>query len=641
MKPCSRVTGVVKLAGTRMPGRAHVQARRALARARRGPVRALVCSGFAVCGFETPVKAGASARTQSLLAYLWCVFGGKILSGPYESQSERNALGDELRYIEDITGGLPAILSMDLADCLGRGHGRGQPDFEYLTQCTANWYLLSNRIVVLHWHWCAPLGKCTFYTEDTHFDIARAVLQGTRGHPPILRDVDEAVRLIKMLRNAGVPVSWRPLHESNRRWFWWWAKGPQPLNKLWWLRCDRFTDLPRHNNLLWAFPPAAAIDLAAGYPVDAYVGMIGMDHYPRDGGRDPAKDFFDELVSMCGGTKLVGVSETRPIPEVEELIEQWAHWLCFVTWSGHVLMRHNTTELSREAYVHPRALVLGQFPDLARFPCPCAGRYVQLGFAVPIKYLLGGGSVCIHPVAAAQVAQGLTVRYGMFDVMLARVTGPVQWRRGRVRCRTVNGVTEFPDAAIAHPRARHVFTARAKGLGHGATGLILGGLASRPLREWRRLTGTINLANSLEPTTPLDGREILRAAPEVQFDPETNNATRMSGYLIPPMTGQYVFWLGSFANAELWLGTNGSDESRQLVADVTASTSYAKWPYINEAGSAPVPLEAGKPHYIELLDERKRGLTHSSVQRRMPDGTGERPIPARRLCPLKNKTRVQ
>ena len=63
-----------------------------------------------------------------------------------------------------------------------------------------------------------------------------------------------------------VPVLWRPLHEANGRWFWWGAKGPEPLRKLWQMMFVNFTAKHRLNNLIWVFSPGAETDLADWYP---------------------------------------------------------------------------------------------------------------------------------------------------------------------------------------------------------------------------------------------------------------------------------------------------------------------------------------------------------------------------------------
>jgi len=63
------------------------------------------------------------------------------------------------------------------------------------------------------------------------------------------------------------------------------------------------------------FSPGAETDLAAWYPGEAYVDIVGQDHYPMDGNHDSAKDVFDELSALTRGQKLIGLGENGPIPD--------------------------------------------------------------------------------------------------------------------------------------------------------------------------------------------------------------------------------------------------------------------------------------------------------------------------------------
>lgn len=50
---------------------------------------------------------------------------------------------------------------------------------------------------------------------------------------------------------AGVPVLWRPLHESSGGWFWWGAKGAEPFRQLWIYLYNELTCTYGCNNLIW------------------------------------------------------------------------------------------------------------------------------------------------------------------------------------------------------------------------------------------------------------------------------------------------------------------------------------------------------------------------------------------------------
>ena len=55
---------------------------------------------------------------------------------------------------------------------------------------------------------------------------------------------------------------------------------------------ENFTLQHHLTNLIWVFSPGAETDLAAWYPGDAFVDMVGFDHYPMDGNHNSAERHF-------------------------------------------------------------------------------------------------------------------------------------------------------------------------------------------------------------------------------------------------------------------------------------------------------------------------------------------------------------
>ena len=53
------------------------------------------------------------------------------------------------------------------------------------------------------------------------FDIEAALTEGTPEHEAMIKDLDVTAEMLKALRDAHVPVLWRPLHEICGGWFWW------------------------------------------------------------------------------------------------------------------------------------------------------------------------------------------------------------------------------------------------------------------------------------------------------------------------------------------------------------------------------------------------------------------------------------
>jgi len=581
---------------------------------------------------DTPVAPQPSAESQSLLAFLSDIYGKKILSGQQDGLRGTNDVSFELSYIEQNSGKLPAILGLDLsgATFVSPAHTNAH---EIVRRAIA-WHK-QNGIVTICWHWTAPIGKRAFYTKDTDFDVRQAVIEGTPEHAAVLQDIDRIADELKLLRDAGVPVLWRPLHEMNGRWFWWGAQGPEPFRKLWVLMFDRLTTHHHLNNLLWVFSPGAAIDLADWYPGDEYVDIIGQDHYPMDGKNGPAKDVFDELVAFTRGTKLVGMSENGPIPDPDRIVSEKANWLFFITWSGTILTQKTSKDQLRNVYQHSHVLTLDELPDWKTHPFSSAGKPMKLVFpAAPGGVAVDG--IRRRPVTVSvQDNEGRTVRDKTFSVGIALATNSTAGElKGTLTQRTINGVATFPDLRLGNSGGGFILAANAPGL-EGASSIPFSvGPGGGLLHEWWTGWDGNRLADlSTAATQPMD-HEILGRAVEVPFRVATNYGARFRGWVLPPSSGSYIFWIANDGYSELWLSTDSTPTNKVKIAAITGGTPYVKWPHTHEVESTAVKLEAGKRYFIEVLHQQPAGSVHLSLRWRLPDRLEQRPIPADRLVPF-------
>ncbi|MBC8096645.1 MAG: hypothetical protein H7Y43_12620, partial [Akkermansiaceae bacterium] len=212
---------------------------------------ALAIESCAAAAFQadTPVVPNASPEAQSLLSFLSDSYGRKTLSGQQKGwRNTTNEFCFELTYIKEHTGKLPAIFGLDLSGATAERRP-GRTNRHEVVKDALDWHQ-RNGIVTICWHWNAPTGKRAFYSKDTEFDLRQGLIEGTPEHAGILRDIDAVAVELKLLRDAKVPVLWRPLHEANGTWFWWGAQGAEPCAKLWRLMFDRLTTHHQLNNLI-------------------------------------------------------------------------------------------------------------------------------------------------------------------------------------------------------------------------------------------------------------------------------------------------------------------------------------------------------------------------------------------------------
>ena len=97
-----------------------------------------------------------------------------------------------------------------------------------------------------------------------------------------------------------------------------------------------------------------------------------------------------------------------------------------------------------------------------------------------------------------------------------------------------------------------------------------------------------------------------------------NYGTRMRGYVHPPVTGDYVFWIATDDNGQLFLSTDRDPANKVLIASVPGWTSARQWNVFAEQQSVLIHLEAGRQYYIEALQKEGGGGDNLAVGWKMP-----------------------
>jgi len=120
---------------------------------------------------------------------------------------------------------------------------------------------------------------------------------------------------------------------------------------------------------------------------------------------------------------------------------------------------------------------------------------------------------------------------------------------------------------------------------------------------------------------------------EIPIDQYEHYGTRLRGYLCPPMSGDYTFWISSDDRGELWLSTDDSPTNINLIAEVPGWTHSRVWDKYPEQQSVSIYLEKGKTYYVEAYMKEHEGLDNLAVGWQLPDGLMERPILGTSLSP--------
>jgi Glycosyl hydrolase family 26 len=146
----------------------------------------------------------------------------------------------------------------------------------------------------------------------TPCNAANILTPGTPENAAWIVIMTEIGQGLLQLKNAGVVLPWRPLHEPNGTWNWW---GPTNFDRVQfiqlWQMWRRFNDGLGLDNLIYVFASNGG-DLGL-YPGDAYVDFVGFDVYTSNPAAD-AVTAYQLFLTPAGtyGGKPIAYTEFGP-----------------------------------------------------------------------------------------------------------------------------------------------------------------------------------------------------------------------------------------------------------------------------------------------------------------------------------------
>ncbi|MEL6132527.1 MAG: PKD domain-containing protein, partial [Bacteroidota bacterium] len=147
---------------------------------------------------------------------------------------------------------------------------------------------------------------------------------------------------------------------------------------------------------------------------------------------------------------------------------------------------------------------------------------------------------------------------------------------------------------------------------------------------WTGVSGTA--LSAIDFDSDLPDTETRRTQFEAPTNIQDNYGVRMRGYIHPPQTGQYTFWIASDDQGELFVSTDDDPLNMVSVATVPGWTSSRQWnKYGSQSGT--VSLVADQRYYVEARMKEGGGGDNLAVRWQLPDGTIEEPVGALRISP--------
>lgn len=309
--------------------------------------------GYNADGELSNSNAGESAK--ELMQFLTENYGKYVITGQYASDETNK----EINLIYSMTGKKPVIRF----SALETSSVNYDESFKDIDAC-ADWYR-NGGIVGLMWYWKAPGETSSVYADETDFELSNAVttdIEGLALMPQediralygegqlskecysIIMDIDNMAGQLMSLKNKGIPVLWRPLHEASGDWFWWGASGADDYRWLWELMYTRMTEYFELDNLIWVWNGQSKeyivtermFDIAS---VDVYISA--------DKEYGSRYEQFASLQDFIGQDKLIALSECSDVPDIDAVFRDNSVWSFFGLWYGNYLMNDDGT-LSEE-----------------------------------------------------------------------------------------------------------------------------------------------------------------------------------------------------------------------------------------------------------------------------------------------------
>ena len=317
----------------------------------------LLCRAPLGAQAQSPVNPHASPEARALLNYLYSISGHYILTGQHNYP---NTIANWTDRAYDFTGKYPAVYGQDFGF-----QGGADKDSTLARPALVEEAMRQYRngaIVTFTWHAVRPTDDEPVTFRDSvqghlsDFEWREVLTPGTTLYKRWCAQVDVIAGYLKQLRDARVPVLWRPYHEVNGNWFWWGGrKGNDGSAALYRQLFDRFVNRHHLDNLVWVWNANAPGSGGSGpgpyadyFPGLEYADVLSVDVYGEF-----KQSFYDDLLALSG-SKPVALGEVGGIPSPATLKEQ-PKYTWFMTWSEFIEMS-NPLEAVRAVYDDAHAL---------------------------------------------------------------------------------------------------------------------------------------------------------------------------------------------------------------------------------------------------------------------------------------------
>ncbi|MGG1641493.1 glycosyl hydrolase [Paenibacillus sp. NRS-1782] len=285
-----------------------------------------------------PVNSDASAEARELYNYLISISGKKMVTGQHDYLESPDELSNKVQKISKAYAG---VHGYEMGAISGQSAATEAAQRKNVVDSAIRWSRAGGMVTMTYHEPLPgkPLTWANVQAKVSQAEFNKYVTPGTAQYNLLIADLDKVAVSLKQLRDAGVPVLWRPYHEMNGDWFWWGNKNN--CNQLWNIMYDRFVNTHQLNNLLWVWSPNAPNSYTAPYtpkyPGDDKVDILAVDIYNHDF----KQSHYEGLLGLARN-KPIAIGEHGEVPSPEVMKAQ-PKWVYSMTW-GKMLTENNTTD---------------------------------------------------------------------------------------------------------------------------------------------------------------------------------------------------------------------------------------------------------------------------------------------------------
>lgn len=295
------------------------------------------------------IQQARAAPNSKVLNYLYSISGTKTISGQHNREPNSDPVS-WTNWIYSVTGKYPGLWGGDFLYLTDDIQHRGT----MINEAKNQWN--NGALVTLMWHVCPPtMQEPCDWENGIKSDLSDAqwdelVTDGSSLNNQWKARIDTIVPHLEDLKNNGVEVLWRPLHEMNADWCWWCGRpGPNGSLKLYQITYDYMVYTKGLTNLIWVWnvkdvTPTTTILAATSvytsyYPGDTYVDVVSMA--PWNYGFT-AENYSATLI--IANDKPIAIGETAVLPSPTVLAAE-PRWTWVLGWAELVKASNTVTEI--------------------------------------------------------------------------------------------------------------------------------------------------------------------------------------------------------------------------------------------------------------------------------------------------------